>query len=566
MVASIIFYNGKIFCGDGADGYQIQSAVAVEGDYILACGPDEEILALKDAGTELVDCGGKTVLPGLCDAHCHGCMSGGMLFACDLFNIPAENGPDDVIAQIQQRLSRFLADHPDVTVLRGIGFNQFDFTPERRPTRQDLDKVCSDRPIVLESFCQHALWTNTKAIESAGLDSHTPQPASGSFEAEPDGYPSGMFHDMEGRALIGERMPGYDFTVEEYKRVILDYQKNAVSNYGVTLIQECKLSRNAVEAYKELAAAGQLQMRVRAVYPIDHPEKKDELRFAIANQAADRVGDLFGINTVKYFLEGFFVLLEPYTESYNTACGNPADYCGSLFFETETVKQSFAAAAAAGFQIHIHAMGDRTVRQAIDCLEFAQNTTGTAHRNVIAHIMRIAEEDKPRLGKNRIVASLQPRWMEYDTEVESYAGFMGKERMERCYPNRSLSDNGAVIAYGTDYPVTPPPDPFHGIQVAMTRAVIPGTPNYEYSKGKVLGPNQDGSADLVTLEEAVRCSSRNGAYEMFLENVTGTIAPGMSAELILLDRDLAACPVEEIWNTRVLRTLFRGKTVHRAEA
>lgn len=565
MAADLIFYNGKIFTGTGENGYRICSAAAIKDGRFLAVGDDAEILALADENTEKVDCGGNTVLPGLCDAHCHG--SAGILSeTCDLFGTTDDNGVENEVAEIQARLSAYIKDHPDAKIIKGSGFNMLRFPGDRRPTRHDLDAVSSDRPIVLESFCKHGLWANTRAIELSGLDASSPQPETGSFETEEDGYPMGLFHEPEGMALISMRLPGYLPGVEEYKEIILHYQETCVVPYGVTLVQDCGLYPDAIEAYKELAREGRLKMRVRGVYLISDASDDGELEYAASRRAVDTVGDLFAIHTAKYFMEGSFALLEPYNKEFNEASGNPEDYCGETTWDTETVKKSFRRAAELGFQIHCHAMGDASVHQTVEALEAVIPDENNVLRHTIAHLMLVPPEDKLRLGRKHIVASIQPRWMVYDNDIHSYFPLFGQERAETCYPDRSLSDCGAVAAYGTDFPVTPPPNPYHGMQCAITREVFPDAPDYEPNKGLILGPDCDGSADAVTLHEAVRRTSYNGAYQMFLENVTGSIAPGMSAELVLLDRDLENCPSHEIYSTKVVRSVFMGKTVYRGEA
>ena len=567
MKAELILKNAQLFTFD--EMYRGADALAVSDGKILKIGSEADMLPLTGPETRVLDCGGKTVLPGLCDAHCHGSMSANMFGACQLFDIDTAEGEtgDDEVDKIVAALQAFDAAHP-ADIIRGIGWNQAHFDgsgvhPKRTLSRHDLDRVSRDRPVVLESYCQHALWTNTKALELAGLTADTPQPPFGYYETEADGYPSGVFHDAEAIAYIKEGMPGYDYTVEEYKKTIGQYLSTCVTNYGVTLIQEAKLSENAIRAYAELAAEDALPARIRAVYCVDHPCEAREEQTVLARRNEHTENELFQINTVKYFLEGMFVMLEPYSHEYCQAQGKPDDYCGELFFDDETLTRSFETMMQAGYQIHIHAMGDAAVHQAVHCLKNAQDHTGTKNRNVIAHVMCIPEEDKQVMGQAELVASIQPRWGVVDVDVhDGYMYLLGKERAERVFPDRSLSDAGCVVAYGTDFPVTPPPNPFHGICCALRREDIPCGRDYERVKGLQLGPDGDPSADVVSLTDAVRRSSLNGAYQMFLEQVTGELAEGRSAELVLLDCDLTAIPETEIYAVTVERTFFRGREVY----
>ena len=159
-----------------------------------------------------------------------------------------------------------------------------------------------------------------------------------------------------------------------------------------------------------------------------------------------------------------------------------------------------------GKQIHIHAMGDGAVHQAVEALCYAQNKTGKKNRNVIAHLMAIADEDLKLMGENDIMANLQPRWMIYDSDAEdNYVPMFGKDRALELYPYRKFYDVGCEVAYGTDFPVTPPPNPFHGIQCAVTRSVFKGdTAEYENYKGRVLGPEINPSKECVSLKAAIK--------------------------------------------------------------
>lgn len=365
--ADLILWNGKVFSVNEENQVFRAEAVAVREDRILAAGSNRDIWKLWDEDTIMVDCEGRTILPGLCDAHCHGSMAAGIFAACQLFDVCTGEGegPEEEIAEIVQRLADFAAEHPDAAVIRGIGWNQAHFNGSegiyRKLSRKDLDAVSLERPVVLESFCQHAVWTNTAAIRKAGLSEKTHQPGAGFFETEEGGYPSGVFHESDAIGLIKKRLPGYDYSVEEYKNVILAYQENCVLPYGVMMVNECKLSDNAIAAYQELARDNRLKMRVRAVYDIEHPDKDEEVEHVLLRKGKDDVGDLFRIPTVKLFLEGFFAMEEPFDSSFNQKRGLSENYAGECFFTDDVLTACFEKLLRAGFQIHLHAMGDWSV-------------------------------------------------------------------------------------------------------------------------------------------------------------------------------------------------------------
>lgn len=562
--ADLAFMNGKILSVDLQKQVTRAEAAAVKDGKILAVGTSEEIKAYIGNSTEIVDCGGNTLLPGLADAHCHPSASANTYAACDLFQITQEQGEsnESVIKKYAEQLKAYVASHPDAKVIRGGGWNRAFFNGSngdtRVPNRHDLDAVCSDRPMVLDSYCLHNIWVNTKALELAGLDADTPEPETGVIHREADGTPSGIFEEATAIELVKNNLPDYDYTVEEYKKVIKRYQLEDANRYGVTLVCDAKHTDNARKAYCQMAEDQQLTLRARGVYILDNAQPELDWQVALERKGKDCPNDLFQINTVKMFMEGEPCMMEPYDPKINEINGNPPDYCGALFWTREEGTAYMKKAIEAGYQIHMHSMGSRTTKLCIDCLEEAQKASNGNDRNVIAHLMEVRDEDAGRMGELNIMANCQPRWMVHDTDVEDfYTPYFGREHAEHFYPNKKLLDAGCRVAYGTDFPVTPPPNPFHEIQCAMTRSVFPDAADYERFQGRVLD-----EAEQVTLIDAIQALTINSAYQNFLEDVTGSIAVGKSAELVLLDCDLEQIPVEQIYDVQVERTYFKGKLVY----
>ena len=558
--AELILINGKIYSIDG-DGQRISgTAVAVTDGKILATGTDEEIKALADDATEIIDCGGKSILPGLSDTHCHPSIAGATASACDLFGIYRQEGEtsEQIIEKYQQRLKEYIEANPDKELYRGTGWVESNFAgDEEFPTCEDLDKICSDKPIILEAFSQHNLWVNSKAMEIAGVNADTPDPSIGKIYRFPDGRPSGVFNDPEAMDHIKTNVPGYDPSVEEYKEMLLWYQKECANKYGVTLAMDCMYSDNARDAYVELAKEGKMTMRMRGVYFLEPKDPIEHLEAFIARKGMDNVGDDFRIDTVKMFAEGEFNLLEPFEDEFCDAIGIPRGHNGPLYWPDEIFEKCAEMAMEAGFNVHVHAMGDGSVKQSVDCLVNAQKKVGKQPRNTIAHLMLVPEECAAAMGENNIVGNVQMRWMVYDDDIYGMFPLMGKERAERAYPLRLLLDNGVVVAQGTDFPVTPPPNVMHAIQCAMTRSVFKDAGDYDRLKDGVLGTEKP-----ATLDEAIRIVTMGSAYQTFLEDVTGSIEPGKSAELVILDRDIEAVPVDEIYSIEVEKTIFKGKVVY----
>lgn len=307
--ADMVLLNGKVYSITQENSRVTGTAVAVRDGKILQVGNDELIKTYINNETEVIDCQGNTILPGLCDAHCHPSIAASVGAGCDLFSIyrQEDESADEVIDKYLERLKAFVEEHPEKSLIRGTGWVLGNFSDDRMPTRHDIDKICSDRPVVLESFCQHNLWVNSKAIELAGVDENTPDVQAGRIYREENGYPEGVFNDPEAMAMIKNNVPGYDLSVEEYKEGIMYYQKEYANKYGVTFVQDCMHSDNARAAYVELAKEGKLTARFRGVYMLEPAGFKEQLLMAALRKGEDNVGEDFRIETIKIFAEGMFI-------------------------------------------------------------------------------------------------------------------------------------------------------------------------------------------------------------------------------------------------------------------
>ena len=559
--ATLILKNGHIFSID-AEGRRISGeAVAAENDRIIFVGDSDEAMAFADDRTVIIDCEGNSILPGMCDVHCHPSIAGSVASACDLFGVYRDENQSagDIIKEYQERLKTYIDEHPDAELVRGTGWVESNFLGEGElPTRHDIDEICSDRPVILEAFSQHNIWVNTKAIEIAGVDARTPDPSIGRIHREEDGFPSGVFNDPEAMDLIKTGVPGYDLSVDEYKEAFLWYQRECANRYGVTMVQDCLHSDNAREAYRQLAEEGRLTVYLRGVYLLEPDKYEDQIEEIIRRKGKDNVGRDFRIDTMKLFAEGQFAMIDPYEPGFCEEIGVPSDYNGPLYWADDVFVENAAKAMEAGLQVHVHAMGDLSVRQSVDCLARAQARTGRDDlRNVVAHLMLVPNESAVKMGENNIMGNCQPRWMVYDGDIYGMIPMIGKTRSESAYPYRKLLDSGVRVAFGTDYPVTPPPDTMHEIQCAMTRTVFPEAPDYEKYRGCVLGKERP-----AALGEAIESLTINGAYQIFAEKFTGSIEEGKSAELVILDRNIEETPAEEISVIRVRKTIFKGRVVY----
>lgn len=557
--ADIILVNGKVFSVLEDNSIVRGTAVAIKDGKILKVGTDSEVKAFAGEGTDVIDCMGNTILPGMCDAHCHPSIACASLDGVDLFGVykSEEQTADDVIEIYKNKLKEFIEANPGKEFIRGAGWIISNFNEKRWPNRHDLDEICSDRPVVLESFCQHNLWVNTKALEMGGLDADTPDVDTGEIVREADHYPSGLFRDAAAMFTAKESIPGYNIPTEECKELFLRYQDEYAGRYGVTMITDCMLSDEAVEAYKELAEEGKLKVRMRTVHLMTPEECRKQIPEYIKNKGNWNVGEDFRIDTIKVFAEGAFSMLEPYRDEYCEASGLPKGYNGELFYSDEDLIDCSADAMKAGFNVHIHAMGDAAVSQSARCLAEAQAKAGLKNtRSAIAHLMLVPDETAEIMGKANIIANVQPRWMLREDDVQAVVEMAG-EKGEKSYPFRKLVDAGCVWAAGTDFPVTPPPSTIEEMHCWMNRTCFPGGPEWNKYQGRVLGTEEPAS-----LAEAVKGLTWGGAYQMGMEEYAGTIEEGKSADLVILDRDIENTPKEEIYSIDIEKTIFKGNVVY----
>lgn len=567
--ADRIMMNAKVY-SVMLDGTEVRAeAVGVRDGIIVFIGSDEEAKEWIGENTIVTDCHGKSLIPGLADAHMHLSAAVSKFCSCDLTTIvpdPKKDTPDDVIRQIQEKLKAFADEHPEDKVIHGGGWDRIWFTGALqgivRPfTRHDLDAVIPDRPAVISGFCGHVVMFNTKALEAAGLSKDTPEPEAGVLRREPDGMPDGYIQEPVLYGPLIAKIPGYMFDERQIRESILK-AFDLFASKGYTLLSDCQQQPKGYRVLKELAGQGAFKARVFGCHNINDATRKADLAKAVQERTEYDVPDLFVSDTVKFFIDGSPAMIEPYTDTYCRDNNLPAGFREQLLWNEENMIDSMEEAAMAGFNIHCHCMGDYAVRRTIDGYENAQNKANDPNlRNIIAHCTYVDEEDKKRLGHSRIIASIQPGWfsdhpVSQPVQVEQY----GEEKVRQCYPCRSLIDNGVVCAFGSDFAVNIPFG-LAGIQTAVTRRFTKPEPTYAINKDLPAAMPEE----CISLREALKAHTINGAYQFHMENRTGSIEPGKSADLVLLDSDLEAVPVTDIQDIRVAETLFCGKTTYKCD-
>lgn len=559
--ADKVYRNAKVY-SVALDGTETHAeALAIKDGKFAYVGDETGVTEWIGDATEVIDCKGKSVIPGLGDAHLHHAQAVLKYGTCsfgDILPNPETDTPDGVVKQIQKKLKAYAEEHKNAPVIRGFGWDRMWFAGVLqgivRPfTRHDVDAVIPDKPVVLTSFCGHLVLLNTKALEAAGVTKDTDD-HHGLIVKEADGTPSGYISEPAIFRPIIDRIPNYDFTPEEYH----DCLKKAFDELnasGYTLLCDCQQVETSYAVLSEMARNGEFTARVSGVHNVNDATRESDLEKAIANRTKFDVDELFMVDTVKYFADGSLAMIEPYTER---ASDKEPGTREPLLWDEEHLKESMALANKEGFNIHTHAMGSYAIHRVIDCYENAQQLYPNPKiRNIIAHCTFIEPEDRVRMGKSHIIASNQPGWFsDNPAEEPVMVAWWGEDVVRQTYPSKSLIDNGVVCAYGSDFPVNAAYG-LAGIQVAMTRRHVKLDPTYELFKDLPAAlPNE-----CVSLKEALQAHTIHVAYQAHLEKVTGSIEVGKSAELVVLDSNIETTPADQIQDIKVLETVFKGKTV-----
>ncbi|MFF1257941.1 MULTISPECIES: amidohydrolase family protein [unclassified Streptomyces] len=543
--ADLVFTGGPVHTLSPARSRA--TSVAVRGERIVAVGHDE-VRELVGPATEVVDLKGKLLIPGFQDAHAHPVGGGLELGQCDLSGATT-------LDEYRRRISAYAQAHPDTEWITGGGWSMEAF-PGGLPTAAELDALVPDRPAYLVNRDHHGAWVNSRALQAAGIDARTPDPADGRIERDADGAPTGML--QEGAAnLIGRLLP--PVTLEQRITGLLRAQE-LMHSLGVTAWQDALLGEHAnltdpTDAYLATAADGRLTARVVGSLWWDRSRGTEQIDELVARRAAGTRGRL-RCTTVKIMQDGVAengtaALLGPYLDG----CGCASDNSGISFVPPLDLQKYVTELDARGFQVHFHALGDRAVREALDAVEAARQANGrTDTRPHLAHLQVVHPDDIGRFRELGATANLQALWAAHEPQMDDLTiPFLGPERSAWQYPFGDLQRSGATLAAGSDWPVSSP-DPIEAIHVAVNRVLpdaAPGTP--------VFLPEQ-----RIGLDAALTAYTAGSAYVNHLDDVTGSITAGRLADLVVLDRDPFAAPTEEIGATRVLETFVGGERVYAA--
>lgn len=522
-----ILINGRVITAAG--GGARASALAIYGGRVVAVGADAAMRALAGPATVVEDLGGRTVIPGLVDAHVHWQWTASAMQAVDVFEVPTK---DAALAAVAERVK---ATPPGVWI-RGHGWAQ-DLWPDRRfPTAADLDAVAPDNPVYLLGKSAHVAWVNTAALAAAGITADTPDPHGGSIHRA-DGVPSGILLEAPAMGLVTRVIP--ELTPEEIAEQMLAAQAKAHAQ-GLTGIHDLD-DPDALAAFQILKARGALSLRVTKYI------NKGYLDAAITSGLRFGFGDDWvRIGGLKLFADGALGprtawMLDPYE-------GEPGNV-GIVVTDPAEMLELATRATLSGLPTAIHAIGDRAVREvlgvfaAVRQVEAAHGIPRTARRHRVEHVQVIHRDDVARLADLDLIASMQPLHATSDAATaDRYWG----ERAALSYNARVQADAGARLVFGSDTPIEPF-NPLAGIHAAVTRQRPDGT----------LGAGWRTEACL-TVDEALAAYTTGAAYCAGLEGRQGKLLPGYFADLVVLDADPYTVDPAALYRLGVVGTMVDG--------
>jgi len=542
--ADLVLLHGKIHTEDPSRS--VVQALAVRGNTIVAAGTDQSIGAFIGPGTRKVDLGGRVVLPGIIDAHTHPAQSAQDLGKCSLDDKPLAP------AEIKSRVAGCLKDQPGE---RTQWFEVIMVNPSRLTlTLADLDSMLAERPLLLEGSDGHTIWANSPALKLAGITAATKDPPGGHIERDASGRPTGTLRDIAAEIALAAK-PAASLDQEASQ---LDKALESMRAAGITSVQDAAVDDHFMRIYKRLYDAHRLNMRVRASFHLKnlHEPAAVLIDKAIQFRAKWAIDpDFLRADAVKIFADGVVEypsqtasLLEPYLD----AQGRPTHNRGPSYFTQDNLNRIVTAADAAGLTVHIHAIGDRAIRSALDAFADARRSNGTLdNRDQIAHLEVIDPADFPRFKELGVIANFQLLWAERDDYVENATiKYLGPQRSRYLYPARSLRDAGALIVGGSDWSVSSF-DAFTAMEHAITRSEERGKP--------VLLPEQS-----LTLQDMVDAYTINAAWALKQERITGSLEAGKRGDFIVLDRDIFSIDPFDLHGTEVLATYLDGHEVYAA--
>ncbi len=535
--ADLVIKSNAVF--SGLTNSVFKGGIAISGNKIAAVGSDMKIDEWISADTKVYEYGDALIMPGFVDAHMHfftGAFVSSKYMLMNLFKAHSEQ-------ECAEMVEIFAKEHPEYSTITGMGwFPAYWGKNDPLPHKASLDAVVPDRPVYLLSADCHTFWLNSKALEECNITKEM-QVSFGEIGKDEKGELTGLLFEIEASAPANENafnLPEHEMKTlqESFYKKIAACGITSATNMSASPVLETNFKEYEMAA--ELEKEGNLTVRLHLYPSLGLDADLDRIKALRRQYSSDKLR----VSGLKHFVDGVTstytaYLLEPYADKPETS--------GFSNYTSEFYKKSIMNANKEGFGVRLHAIGDAAVRLALDSYEESNKTNNNRMiKNCIEHIESIHPDDIPRFSKLGVIASMQP--MHLILEVDEKVTRIGKERCRYEWPFKTLINNGAILAFGTDYPVADI-NPFPNIYSAVTRST---------EEGQQIGVNPQ---EKISVAEALRAYTFGGACSINREDELGTLEEGKLADIIVLDKNLFEVSNEDIIETKVKLTIMDGKVV-----
>jgi predicted amidohydrolase YtcJ len=533
---TILLRSGRVFTADPDIAWA--EAVAIRGDRILAVGALEMVRAEAGSDASILDCSGGTVLPGFVDAHNHFLATGEDLRSIDV-RYPRVGSIGDLLGLIGEAVRTT----PPTQAITAVGMDHAKFADARPPTRWDLDSVAPDHDVFVHHISGHYVLVNSKVLADSGVRDDVADPPGGSLVRDEAGRPTGLFLDAATRLVMASAVDignhGPDFhTARPLDELVdgLGVATRAFHGAGLTTVCDPQVTARELTAYREARRRGVLRVRT-ACMPLSH-ELDELLRVGLAGPFGD---DLLSLTGIKLYADGSLI---GGTAAFSEPYGERAEFTGSLYWSAGELSGMVERAHEGGWQVGIHAQGDRAIGIAVDAIEAASRADARDARHRIEHAGYPTPEQVRRMADLGITAITQPMYL-FDSGDE-FLKRLG-DRAHRLQPVREFLDAGVRVVLSSDAFVAS----FRPLD-AIARAVVRRT-----REGREIGPEH-----ALTVDEAVRAHTIEGARAIWMEDRIGSLTRGKLADVVVIDGDPFSCPPERIAELKVRTTILGGEVVH----
>lgn len=533
-----LFYNGNIYTMN-KEQPKVE-AVVIKDNKIEFAGELAKANVLAGEAAKKYDLKGKMLLPGFIDSHCHPTF-------CAFYGSGVQLDVDMEKPDMLKEIEQFISDNPERKSYFGLGYAEWKFD-EKGPQKEELDRICRDKPIMILGSGAHEAWCNSKAFEIAEITSKTPDPIPDFhyFQRDEEGNPSGQVVEMGAQALIFAAIDFFDPEIikKNYIEVFKDY-----ASMGVTSLADCGaydfMEGLSLPFFKDYFSKDTYYQRISASVLVAEKADKDAAIVELQRRKAKYHTDAYKIDTYKLILDGTIesrsaAMMEPYEED-----GSNAD----PLFEGKEIEEVFLAAAKEGFDINCHAIGDKAIHE---CLRGAKAVREAGYKDIRiinSHTEHVLEADRPRFAEYDVVANTTGVWHYGNPTMYKIVG----KRAEEQFRLKPIVDLGARMSLGSDRPVDEyGAEPLKSIQVAMTRQL------YGQPDGPVLPP----ANEVLTLQDCLEGYTCNAAYAMHMDEYVGTIEAGKYADFVILAKDLFDVDKYEIYKIPIIQTMVNGRVTY----